>query len=121
MLIKVKANTSLKDREIVINNIKSTFDGGIDVLLDILVVDTRDLIEQTESAIELLNLVLALIGLICMTLCFLVSFVSFEANIVENAREFAVLRAIGVSSRQVQKAYILEALVNVLSSFFLVL
>ena len=82
-------------------------------------VDTRDLIEQTESAIELLNLVLALIGLICMTLCFLVSFVSFEANIVENAREFAVLRAIGVSSRQVQKAYILEALANVLSSFFL--
>ena len=119
MLIKVKANTSLKDREIIINNIKSTFDGGIDVLLDILVVDTRDLIEQTESAIELLNLVLALIGLICMTLCFLVSFVSFEANIVENAREFAVLRAIGVSSRQVQKAYILEALANVLSSFFL--
>ena len=42
-----------------------------------------------------------------------------EANIVENAREFAVLRAIGVSSRQVQKSYILEALANVLSSFML--
>jgi ABC-type antimicrobial peptide transport system permease subunit len=119
MLIKTRASSSLAEREIIINNIKSAFDGGIEVLLTVLVVDTRDLIEQTESAIELLNLVLTLIGLICMVLCFLVSFVSFEANIIENAREFAVLRAIGVSSRQVQKSYILEALANVLSSFFL--
>ena len=88
-------------------------------IINFVIIDTKDLIETTEVAITLLDVVLGLIGFICMSLCFLVSYVSFEANITENAREFAVLRAIGISSRQVQKAYILEALSLVLSSFTL--
>jgi ABC-type antimicrobial peptide transport system permease subunit len=119
MLIKMKDGSSLIDRETVTNAILTVFAGGLASSFNFVIIDTKDLIETTEVAITLLDVVLGLIGFICMSLCFLVSYVSFEANITENAREFAVLRAIGISSRQVQKAYILEALSLVLSSFTL--
>jgi len=119
MLIKVRRDSTVIEREAIINSISTAFVSGISSLFSVIIVDTRDLIEQTEVAIVLLDVVLGLIGFICMALCFLVSFVSFEANIMENSREFAVLRAVGLTARQVQKAYILEALSLVLSSFFL--
>lgn len=97
----------------------TVFEGGLAAAFNYIIIDTKGLIEQSEVAITLLDIVLGLIGFICMSLCFLVSYVSFEANIIENAREFAVLRAIGTSSRQVLKAYVLEALSLVLSSFTL--
>ena len=47
MLINCRDSSTVEEREVVVNNIKSAFGGGISALLEITVIDTKDLIEQT--------------------------------------------------------------------------
>lgn len=49
-------------------------------------------------------------------LCFFVLWLSFTANVNENAWEFGVLRAIGLNSASVIRIYIYEALSLIFSS-----
>ena len=108
-----------QQRQILQNALTAVVGSGVSATFSSLVVDTKSLIEETEVANTALTLFLNIIAVIIMILCFLVNLVSFAANVNDNAREFAVLRALGLRSRQVIKVYITEAVVLVTSSFLL--
>jgi len=54
-----------------------------------------------------------------MIMAFLVTWVSFTANVNENIYELGILRAVGLNDKQVLIVYIFEALSVVLSSLIL--
>lgn len=56
---------------------------------------------------------------LALTLTFFASWMSFNANVRENSREFGVLRALGLNVGQVLRVYVYEALMVVMASFIL--
>lgn len=87
-----------------------------------------------------LNAYFGFVAVLCCTLCFFATYLSFLANVAENSVEFGVLRSLGLSTRQVsrrctcrrvsladrrlcsmqaQRVYIYEALAVVLTAFML--
>jgi hypothetical protein len=119
LLVRMRSDSTPQQRQILQNALTAVVGSGVSATFSSLVVDTKSLIEETEVANTALTLFLNIIAVIIMILCFLVNLVSFAANVNDNAREFAVLRALGLRSRQVIKVYITEAVVLVTSSFLL--
>lgn len=58
-------------------------------------------------------------AVIAVVLSFFILWLSFTANIRENAWELGVLRSLGLTSAQVIRVYVHEALSLVLSSVFM--
>jgi ABC-type antimicrobial peptide transport system permease subunit len=119
LLVRMRSDSTAQQRQVLQNALTAVVGSGVSATFSSLVVDTKSLIEETEVANTALTLFLNIIAVIIMILCFLVNLVSFAANVSDNAREFAVLRALGLRSRQVIKVYITEAVVLVTSSFLL--
>ena len=119
LLVRMRSDATAEQRQILQNALTAVVGSGVSATFSSLVVDTKSLIDETEVANAALTLFLNIIAVIIMILCFLVNLVSFAANVNDNAREFAVLRALGLRSWQVIKIYITEAVVLVLSSFLL--
>lgn len=69
-----------------------------------------------EEALLFLELFLVVIAAIALFLTFFLLLVSFVNNIKENAWEFGVLRAIGLTNNKMFKLYIYEAFSLTLSS-----
>jgi len=74
------------------------------------VFDTTQLLDATKVAVDMLVLFFNIVAAIAVFLCFFLLWLSFTANVRENAWEFGVLRAVGLSGGQVIRAYIYEAL-----------
>jgi len=55
------------------------------------------------------------VGSVAMIMCFFILFLSFTANVQENAWEFAVLRALGIAGFNVVMIYVYESLAIVLA------
>lgn len=74
---------------------------------------------EAENAffyIQILNIVVAIIAL---TLSFFLILISFVGNVKDNSWEFGVLRAIGLSKKQLTRVYIYEAIALITASGFL--
>jgi ABC-type antimicrobial peptide transport system permease subunit len=70
-------------------------------------------------AVDIMLLFFNIVSVIASVLCFFVLWLSFTSNIYENAWEFGVLRAIGLSANQVIRVYIYEALAIIMSALVL--
>jgi ABC-type antimicrobial peptide transport system permease subunit len=114
LLVKLKDDVSTEDREYIVNGIRNFLQSD-----QIIVSDTNELVKSTDIAVLVLNLFFDLIAVIVITICFFVLLVSFTSNITENAWEFGVLRAVGLTSFQVIRVYIYEAMSIILSSLIL--
>jgi ABC-type antimicrobial peptide transport system permease subunit len=114
LLIRVADDATPDDIADVVNNLRAFFRSD-----DVLVVDTRAMVESARAAVSLLNIFFLLIGSIAMIMCFFIVWMSFSANVTENAWEFGVLRAVGINASQVVYVYVYEALTIVLSSCIL--
>lgn len=114
VFIKIKPNSPLRDREIVMNGLRNFIEDSTTVVLD-----TTDLLETTDVATFVLLLFFDLIAVISCAMSFFVLWISFTSNIKENSWEFGVLRAIGLSAAQVTRVYIYEALCIIISALIL--
>jgi ABC-type antimicrobial peptide transport system permease subunit len=83
------------------------------------VIDAKSLVSSTAFAIALLQYFFIVVTAIAVILCFFVLWLSFTANIRENAWEFGVLRAVGLTSAQVIRVYVYEAAALITSSLLL--
>ncbi|KAN0018407.1 hypothetical protein ACTFIU_011023 [Dictyostelium citrinum] len=114
VLIKLKEGTSEIEREYVINGVRNFIKTD-----NIQVMDTQHLLDTTDTAVTILNIFFYTVSVASIVLCFFMLWVSFSANIHENSWEFGVLRSIGLTSFQVTRIYIYEALVLIFSSMIL--
>jgi len=85
----------------------------------VLTTDTKNIAHSADAAVNILNLFYNLVTLTISIICFFLLFVSFTSNVKENAWEFGVLRALGLTSFQVIRVYIYEALCLVVSSIII--
>jgi hypothetical protein len=83
------------------------------------VIDAKALVGSTAFAIALLQYFFIVVTAIAVILCFFVLWLSFTANIRENAWEFGVLRAVGLTAAQVIRVYVYEAAALITSSLVL--
>ncbi|BFU20761.1 efflux ABC transporter, permease domain containing protein [Entamoeba histolytica HM-1:IMSS-B] len=83
------------------------------------VTDTSSSVKSIQSSIGILQVFFVIVSLIALLLCFFVMLLSFTSNVYENSWEFAVLRALGLSSIKMVLIYIYEALCITFSSIIL--
>ncbi|EGC28601.1 hypothetical protein DICPUDRAFT_159955 [Dictyostelium purpureum] len=114
VLVKFKEGSTLSEREYIINGIRNFIKTD-----NIQVMDTQHLLDTTSTAVTILNIFFYTVSVASIILCFFMLWVSFSANIHENCWEFGVLRSIGLTSFQVTRIYIYEALVLIFSSMVL--
>ena len=119
LLVRMKSSSTLLEKAVLINNLMARAGGGISSQFASSVTDTKGLIKETEVATTALNFFLVFISIIIMSLVMLVSSVSFSANVLENAREFAVLRSLGLLRSQTVTVWLLEAVSLTCASFIL--
>lgn len=114
LLVRMTDGASREDREAVLNGLRNFIPDSTT-----LVVDTRELLDTTHVGTSILVLFFNIVAAIAVFLCFFMLFLSFTANVRENAWELGVLRALGLSAWQVVRAYIYEALAIILASVLL--
>jgi len=114
LFIKVDESSSILERDDVINALKTFINDDL-----IFIVNTKEILKSTDTAILILNVFFYVVSIIIIILCFFLLFVSFTTNVNENAWEFGVLRAIGMTAFQVIRVYMYEALAIVLASVFI--
>lgn len=119
LLIRMQPSSTLLQKAVLINNLMARSGSGTASQFSSSVTDTKGLIKETEVATTALNFFLIFISIIIMSLVMLVSSVSFSANVNENAREFAVLRSLGLLRSQTVMVWLLEAVTLTCSSFLL--
>lgn len=81
--------------------------------------DTIEFLSSTDTAVEGLNAFFTFVAVLCAVLIFFASWLSFDANVRENSREFGVLRALGLSVSQVSRVFLYEAVSVVVAAFLL--
>lgn len=109
--VKLRSDLTKPEREVVMNGIRTFIDNDVTQI-----VSAVDLVNSTDVALELLTVFFNIVAIIAISLCFFVLWLSFTANVNENAWEFGVLRAIGLNSATVIRMYIYEALSLIFSS-----
>jgi len=114
LFIKVQEKATLLEREDIVNSLRTWVQDN-----RILITDMADLRTRFGFAVSLIDLFNNVVAVIIIVLCFFMLFVSFTANVTENAWEFGVLRALGMTANQVIRVYIYEALALVGASVFL--
>lgn len=115
LLVRVVENTTAIEREQIINSIRNYVSDDTNVFI----VDTGVLLDSTDTALTILNVFFLVVSLLAIVLCFFVCWLSFTANVRENSWQFGVLRALGLTARQVVKMYIYEALAITISGSLL--
>ena len=83
------------------------------------VTDARDVFETLESTTTLLGTLFTIINVTAMFLCFFALSSSMYTSIYEQAKEIAILRAMGVRRPWLMRVYIYEAFVVVVSASLL--
>jgi len=114
VLVKLVPGATKSQREDVINGLRTYFVSDKTITFD-----TQTLIETLHTSVDMMTLFFQIVSIISMTLCFFILWLSFTANVRENAWEFGVLRAIGLSGYSVVCTYVYEALTLVYSSLIL--
>jgi hypothetical protein len=112
LMIDMPSGSNEAERQQVANALKSILRSET-----IFVQDTETILESANSAIVGLTIFFNFVAVLALILAFFASWLSFTANVRENARELAVLRALGLTIHQVTRVYVYEALSVVLASF----
>eukprot|EP01016_Furgasonia_blochmanni_P040533 TRINITY_DN5182_c0_g1_i1.p1 TRINITY_DN5182_c0_g1~~TRINITY_DN5182_c0_g1_i1.p1 ORF type:complete len:963 (+),score=283.19 TRINITY_DN5182_c0_g1_i1:176-3064(+) len=81
--------------------------------------DYRDFAKNLEKSAGVVSIVFVAVTVIVMFLCFFSLISSMSANILEQSKEIAILRAVGLTKNQLILLYIDEAFVLVFSSSLL--
>lgn len=95
-------------------NAFSTWISENDLPIDIW--DYRDYKDSVNSSKSLINIIFTIVSSITMALCFFSLISSMTANILEQTKEIAILRAIGLTQMQIVRLYIYESFTLVFSS-----
>jgi len=111
LFIKVDPSSSIIEREDIINALKTFVPDDLAFISN-----TKDILKSTDTAVLILNVFFDVVSMIIILLCFFLLFVSFTTNVNENAWEFGVLRAIGMTAFQVIRVYIYESMSIVVAS-----
>ena len=96
LMVMMAEGASEEDRNAVLNGLRVYFRSDLTQGFDV-----QKLVAQTSGAVALLNLFLLVVSVISMVLCFFILWLSFSSNVQENAWEFGVLRAVGLTTVQV--------------------
>jgi len=112
--VRIADDATSLDIEGVINSLRNYISDDLTQVLD-----TRALVASTATAINLLQIFFIVVTIIAITMCFFVLWLSFTANIRENAWEFGVLRALGLTSAEVMRVYVYEAISLIAASVLL--
>jgi len=105
LFVNLKDDVSQLDIEEISNGLRTFIQDERTVL-----VDTNQVLAGAELASSIILMFFNVISVIAIVLCFFLLWLSFTANVRENAWEFGVLRAVGLSSAQVIRMYVFEAL-----------
>ena len=114
LAIGFKEGSTAKQREEIVNSLYTYISDDT-----IWVIDTNGFRDTVDMAVSMLNVFFLVVALLAGFLCFFVLWLSFTANVNENAWEFAVLRSVGLTANQVISVYVFEALTIVISSVIL--
>lgn len=112
--VKLARGVDEDGRSRVVNGLRSAINNNL-----IFVQDTESINESVQRAASALNLFFVAVAVVALTLCFFAAMLSFSSNIRENAREFGILRALGLDRNQVLRCYLYEAGAVVFASFLL--
>lgn len=114
LMVWAKENPTLDEIEIIENGLRAFIDDDLTQVLK-----AKSLIQDTATAIALMDVFFYIVATIAVSLCFFVLWLSFTANVNDNAWEFGVLRALGLNAAQVHRIYIYEALALIMASVLL--
>jgi len=112
--IRCTPDSNITQREDIINSLKSFIRDARAITTNM-----KDILESMQFAVFTLDLFFDVVAGIIVTMCFFMLIISFTSNITENAWEFGVLRALGLTASQVVRVYIYEALAIVFSSIII--
>jgi ABC-type antimicrobial peptide transport system permease subunit len=120
LMVSVPSGLSKSGRQVVKNQISSIVDTGSNKLEDsVLVIDTISEIEKVEKSMIIMNFLNLVISTISLVLAFFLLIISIAGNIRDSTYEIAVLRAIGMTGREIVNVYVLEVLSNNIASISL--
>ncbi|KNE73088.1 hypothetical protein AMAG_17243 [Allomyces macrogynus ATCC 38327] len=114
LLVRLRPGMSDLQVEAVINGLNTVLGDH-----DLQVQNLRYQLKATDSAAFFINLLFNIVALVGILLSFFVLWLSFTANLRENAWEFGVLRAIGLDGSTVLRVYVYEALAIVIATILL--
>jgi ABC-type antimicrobial peptide transport system permease subunit len=114
IMVRLQPGLSQRDRDVIINGLRNYITDDLTTVFD-----TNDILAGAEIATDLILLFFYIVSIIAFVLCFFLLFLSFTANVRENAWEYGVLRAVGLTSAQVVRIYIYEALSLICSAVIL--
>lgn len=114
LFIKLIDDTSKHQRSILKNNLLNFANDD-----SLTAFDGITFLEDIEKRMGLLDFFNIAISLVCFTLGFFQLIVSISANIRDSMWELGVLRAIGMTNKEIMKITIYESLANNLSSIIL--
>ena len=108
-------------RQIVKNAISSLVDNesSNDIQNRVFVIDTIEETEKIRSTMDLLKILTLLVSLIALTLALFMLIVTISSNIQDSVYEIAVLRSMGMTSKEIVNVYVLEALSNNIAAIIL--
>jgi ABC-type antimicrobial peptide transport system permease subunit len=105
VMIKMIPGTTRKQREDLINEMKPMFTTDQTVALD-----TQALLDGTQDAMSLMQLLFAVVTIVALSICFFVLLLSNTRNVRENAWEHGVLRSLGINRTHAIMIYVFESL-----------
>jgi len=109
----VKLRTTNPDhRRYVMDGLRSNLDPGNSQLL----IDANEAVESLDNVVAIITALAEAVSGVAFLLVFFLSWASFDAQVRENAWELGVVRALGLTKRQVIRVYIYEALCLVLAA-----
>lgn len=111
LAIGFRDGVSAKEREEIVNSLYTYVSDDT-----MWIIDTNGFKDMVDMAVGMLDVFFLVVALLAGFLCFFVLWLSFTANVNENAWEFAVLRSVGLTANQVISVYVYEALAIVISS-----
>lgn len=111
LFIQTPSDLSDLDRAAVINSLRTCIKDSLTQ-----VIDTTDVMASTSTATSLILVFFNVISMVAILMCFFSLWLSFIANVNENAWEFGVLRAVGLTSFQVVRIYLYEAFALIISA-----
>lgn len=113
LLVRFVDDVTQKEREELVNGLRTFILNSRTGLTDL-----SSLLQTVAVVYDMIILYMNVISFVAMTLCFFILWVSFKANIRENAWEFGVLRSVGVDEVSMWHIYVLEAMALTCAALF---
>lgn len=105
LLVRLEKDVDKDTREKLFNYIEVLVQGKFTITTNV-----AETIEILDSVLNYIQVFFILVSIIAIFLSFFFTVVAFTANVTENLWEFGVLRAVGLSKKQMCMMYIFEAL-----------